>query len=108
MDTDEKIRAFRASISSNLLAGDDFIDWQVVEQHLKSSSSAILHIQCLVDGGGVDRNGLEKLLRDEPSVYPLLLDLIAFNTSGTQVEKWGLPQLISHDQGRTAWVWKRL
>lgn len=104
MDTDEKIRAFRASISSNLLAGDDFIDWQIVEQHLKSSSSAISHIQRLVDDGGADKARLEGLLSDQPAVYPLLLDLIAFNTSGTQVEKWGLPQEIGRDRGRTAWV----
>src|SRR5260370_18686486 len=104
MEIDDKIKAFRASISSNLLAGDDFIDWQVVEQHLASSRPAIQDMQHFLDCGDVTRDGLAQLLHQNPSTYPLLLDLIAFNSSGTQVEKWGLPQLISTDQARTTWV----
>ena len=104
MEIEDKIRAFRASISSNLLAGDDFIDWQMIDQQLASSRPAIRHIQHFLDCGDVTGNVLAQLLHQNPSTYPLLLDLIAFNSSGTQVEKWGLPQLISTDEARTAWV----
>lgn len=104
MEVEEKIRAFRASISSNLLASDDFIDWQVIDQHLASCRPAIQHMQHFLDSGDVTRDGLAQLLHQHPSTYPLLLDLIAFNSSGAQVEKWGLPQLISADQARTTWV----
>lgn len=104
MDVEEKIRVFRASISSNLLASDDFIDWQVIDQHLASCRPAIQHLQHFLDSGDVTHDGLIQLLRQHPSTYPLLLDLIAFNSSGAQVDKWGLPQLISADQVRTTWV----
>ncbi|MDR6772735.1 AAA family ATPase [Azospirillum sp. BE72] len=104
METEDKIRAFRASISPNLLARDDFINWQLIDQHLVSSGAAIQYMQDFVDSGDVTRDGLAHLLHQHPSTYPLLLDLIAFNSSGTQVEKWGLPQSIDKDIRRTTWV----
>jgi hypothetical protein len=100
MDLDERISAFRASISSNLLAGDDFIDWQIIDQHIVLNAPAIAHVQGLVDQGRVTRTTLAQLLQQYPSTYPLLLDLIAFNSSGNQVEKWGLPQSVSADAAR--------
>lgn len=108
MELDDKVRALRASISSNLLAGDDFIDWQVIEEHLASTTPAVEHLQGFVDVGDVTHAGLMELLLQHPATYPLLLDLIAFNSSGPQVEKWGLPQLISRDRARTTWVASQL
>lgn len=104
MILDGKIKAFRASISPNLLAESDFIDWQVVEQKLTASSSSISDIQRLVDRGILESFELASFLREKPSAYPLLLDLIAFNTSGSQVEKWGLPQYIESGSNRADWV----
>lgn len=104
MSQEDRIRAFRASISSNLLASDDFIDWQLIDQHLVMARPSIQQMQALVDSGPLSRAALASLLRESPSTYPLLLDLIAFNSSGPQVEKWGLPQSIDSDQARTDWV----
>ena len=104
MDLEERIKAFRASISSNLLAGDDFIDWQFIDQQLASTKLSIQHMQGFVDNDRVSQTMLAQLLQRHPSSYPLLLDLIAFNSSGTQVEKWGLPQSINADEARTDWV----
>jgi hypothetical protein len=104
MEIDDKIKAFRVSISSNLLASDDFIDWQVIDENLASSRPAIRYMQHFLDCGDVTRDGLAQLLHQHPSTYPLLLDLIAFSSSGAQVEKWGLPQLVNADQARTTWV----
>jgi AAA domain len=104
MHLEERISAFRASISSNLLAGDDFIDWQIIDQQIVLNASAIAHVQGLVDQGRVTRTTLAQLLQHHPSTYPLLLDLIAFNSTGNQVEKWGLPQWVSADAARTDWV----
>lgn len=104
MSTENMISAFRASISPNLLAEGDFIDWWSVEQRLRAASSSVSEIQTLVDTGYADRDRLADLLRAKPATYPLLLDLIAFNTSGSQVEKWGLPQLIEANSNRADWV----
>lgn len=104
MTIDEKIKAFRASISTNLLAKGDFIDWSSLEKQLDAAASAIAGIQGLVNGGPLDQNRLAAFLLAEPATYPLMLDLIAFNTSGSQVEKWGLPHLIEAGSARTEWV----
>lgn len=100
----EIIAAFRASVSSNLLAEGDFIDWRAVEQQQHSASPAVHEIQALVDAGELNRDRLAEFLRSKPAAYPLFLDLIAFNTSGSQVEKWGLPQFITPGSQRTDWV----
>lgn len=98
----ENIIDFRASVSSNLLAEGDFIDWRAVEQQQFLRSRAIRSVQFFVDAGELSRSRLADFLRAEPATYPLFLDLIAFNTSGSQVEKWGLPQIIGSQ--RTDWV----
>jgi hypothetical protein len=104
MNIDDRITAFLASISSNLLANDDFIDWQVIDQQLSLNASKTAHLQSLIDQGPVTQNLLAAMLRKVPSIYPLLLDLIAFNSSGTQVEKWGLPNSVQAEPGRIDWV----
>lgn len=100
----ETIATFRASVSSNLLAEGDFIDWRAVELQQQSASLTVRKVQELVDAGEINRERLSTFLRAEPSAYPLLLDLIAFNTSGSQVAKWGLPQTITSGAQRTEWV----
>lgn len=97
MELDDKVTAFRASIPSNLLAGDDFIDWQVIEEHLTATTSAVEHLQAFVDVGYVTEAGLVELLLEQPATYSLLLDPIAFNSSAPPVAK--LPQLIKQGQG---------
>lgn len=104
MTMDETIAAFRTSVTPNLLAEGDFIDWRAVQQQQQSASPAIGKIQALVDGGALNRDRLAEFLRAEPAAYPLLLDLIAFNTSGSQVEKWGLPQAITSGPQKVDWV----
>ena len=104
MELDKRIGAFRASISTNLLANDDFIDWQIIDQQLMATGTETMHLQGLIDQGPVTRNSLAELLNRHPSTYPLLLDLIAFNSSGNQVEKWGLPQSVQAEPMRTDWV----
>lgn len=104
MTIDETIRAFRASISPNLLAEGDFIDWRSVEQRMIAASASIAEIQTLIDSGPLNQDRLAEFLRAKPATYPLMLDLIAFNTSGSQVEKWGLPQLIVEKSERADWV----
>jgi hypothetical protein len=101
---EDRVEAFRSSISSNLLAGDDFIDWHIIDQNIATSEPAILQTQSFVDNEQVSQHTLTKLLQQHPATYPLLLDLIAFNSSGNQVEKWGLPQSISANEARTDWV----
>jgi hypothetical protein len=104
MTIDQKIAAFRASVSPNLLAEGDFIDWAAVEQQQESAAHAVREVQALVDSGCLDRDHLADFLRVKPETYPLFLDLIAFNSSGTQVEKWGLPHFIGPDSVRADWV----
>ena len=104
MSMSETIAAFRASVSSNLLTEGDFIDWQAVEQQRHSALHAVNEIQSLVDAGELNSDRLAEFLRCTPAAYPLFLDLVAFNTSGSQVEKWGLPQHIALGSRRTDWV----
>lgn len=104
MSLDERIAAFRASISANLLANGDFIDWQVINQHVATTVSQTNHLQTLIDNGPVTQGLLAAMLRQVPSTYPLLLDLVAFSSSGTQVEKWGFPQSVRSEPGRIDWV----
>lgn len=104
MSIADRISTFRASISSNLLAKHDFIDWQLIDQQLQMKAAEIAQLQKLIDRGPVTTDFLAAMLRQSPSAYPLLLDLIAFNSSGKQVEKWGLPQSIHAEPGRLDWV----
>nr|WP_295470414.1 AAA family ATPase [Mesorhizobium sp.] len=104
MSIEDRIRTFRASISSNLLAEDDFIDWQLIDQQLQNKAASVAQLQGLIDNGPVTTELLAAMLRQSPSTYPLLLDLIAYNSSGKQVEKWGLPQSVHAEPGRIDWV----
>ncbi len=100
----DTISAFRASVSSNLLVEGDFIDWRAVEQQQQLALSSVQKIQALVDTGNIDRDRLADFLLVNPRAYPILLDLIAFNTSNNQVEKWGLPQSLAAGSSKADWV----
>jgi len=104
LDLNDRISAFRSSISPNLLVNDDFIDWQVISQQLDSKEQEIAQLQALIDQGPLTQKAIADMLRRVPSTYPLLLDLIAFNSSGNQVEKWGLPQAVPAEPSRIDWV----
>ncbi|HTI00692.1 MAG TPA: hypothetical protein VL752_07080 [Acidisoma sp.] len=108
MHLDDRISAFRASISPNLLASDDFIDWQVINRRLGSKKPEILQLQAVIDQGPLTQNALAGMLRRFPSIYPLLLDLVAFNSSDNQVEKWGFPPAVGDEPGRIDWVASQL
>jgi hypothetical protein len=108
MHLDDRISAFRASISPNLFASDDFIDWQVINSQLGSKEPEILQLQAVIDQGPLTQNALASMLRQFPSTYPLLLDLIAFNSSDNQVEKWGFPPTVGAEPDRTDWVASQL
>jgi len=104
MSIDDRIRTFQKSISPNLLAEGDFIDWSSVEHQLASKAAAIVALQTLVNGGSLNQSDLAAFLSARPTTYPIMLDLIAFNTSGSQVEKWGLPHMIEVGSTRSDWV----
>jgi len=104
LSIDDKIAAFQKSITANLLSDGDFIEWSSVERELVSRAPEIQELQALVDEGSLDQPRLAAFLRSRPETYPLMLDLIAFKTSGSQVEKWGLPQMIEASSGRSNWV----
>ena len=104
MTPHDPIQSFRASISPNLLADGDFIDWGAVDAQLAAKAGGIEAVQQLIDRGELDQARLKSFLIGMPSAYPLLLDLVAFNTSGSQVEKWGLPPQIGAGADRAEWV----
>lgn len=108
MDNQSRLAAFKASISSNLLAQDDFIDWDAVERRLDLEAANIEHLQSFIDAEDLSSRALASELRAHPGLYEILLDLIAFNSSGAQVEKWGLPQSIDASSTRTRWVAEQL
>lgn len=98
-----RVSAFKATISSNLLARDDFIDWDTIRGRLQSRRAEMARLQALVDRG-LTRDSLSEELRDHPGIYPLLLDLLAFNSTGAQVEKWGFVQHLTGEAGQIEWV----
>lgn len=104
MDVIAKVNAFRKTISTNLLAGDDFIDWDAVDRRISAISTSAESLQRFVDCGDLSIDAITEELRSHPAVYGLLLDLVAFNSTGAQVEKWGLPQVIDPKSSRVQWV----
>lgn len=103
-DLRSRIDRFTASISSNLLAQDDFVDWDAIEHRLSSLPNSIKHLQDFVDTGDLSADALYASLNQHPGTYELLLDLLAFNNKGPQVDKWGLPPTVERGSNRTRWV----
>jgi hypothetical protein len=97
-DTKQRVAAFRRSITANLLARDDFIDWEAIEVEVRRAELAVQHLQAFSDMGAVGPEGLSQELKAHPDVYEVILSLVAYNSSGTQVTKWGLPATVPPDE----------
>jgi hypothetical protein len=94
----ERVTAFRRSITPNLLARDDFIDWDAIEVEIQRVDLAVRHLQAFSDIGMFAPEELLQELKSHPDVYELILSLLAYNSSGTQVTKWGLPPTLPRDE----------
>ncbi len=94
VDMENRIENFRNSTVSSLLSPSDFVDWTAIESEISRQKTAIDALQQFVDEGDSSHEHLSKFLSEVPSSYPLLLSLLAFNASGTQIEKWGLPDRV--------------
>lgn len=102
MATKDRIDNFTSTLSGNLLASDDFIDWDFVFRNLAARASDVASLQSIVDSGPLTQSLLRAGLFEHPRIYPVLLDLLAFNSSGAQVEKWGLPPAV--EKARLDWL----
>lgn len=91
---EQRIDDFRNSIVSSLLSPTDFVDWRAVSREMSQQSEAVADLQGFVDNGDLSFEALAAHLSEKPASYPLLLSLLAFNASGSQIEKWGLPESV--------------
>lgn len=96
---DERIALFRRNVAATLVAKDDFIDWNAIDNEMSRNSDSIKYIQEFADSGDHSALNLSNLLHAHPSAYGQLLTLIAFNSSGAQVERWGLPAVTPNEPG---------
>ncbi len=94
----QRVAAFRRSITPNLLARDDFIDWNAIEVEIRRVDLAVQHLQAFSDIGEFGSEELSQELKSHPDVYEIILNLVAYNSSGTQVTKWGLPPTVPPDE----------
>ncbi|WP_197030351.1 DpnII family type II restriction endonuclease [Phyllobacterium sp. UNC302MFCol5.2] len=95
MGTSESIQEFRDSITSILLSERDFIDWDSVNAGVAGAKEAASQLEAIrnsEEGISVDR--LAQALGEYPRIYDVALSLVAFNTSGSQVSKWGLGESV--------------
>ena len=93
-DVKQRVAEFRQSITPNLLAPDDFIDWNAIEVEVQRVRPAVQHLQAFTDLGAFRAEELSHELKAHPHVYDVILNLLAYNSSGTQVTKWGLPPVV--------------
>lgn len=91
---EKRIDDFRSSVVSSLLSPTDFVDWGAVSREMSQQTRAIADLQDFVDHGNLSYEALASHLSEKPATYPLLLSLLAFNASGSQIEKWGLPERV--------------
>ena len=94
MAIEETIAAFRASVTTILLAQDDFIDWAAVHLAAAKSRTAAGELQKLLNSGGLTESNLADALENNVQVYEAALSLIAFMRTGSQISKWGLPERV--------------
>jgi hypothetical protein len=59
---------------------------------------AIRHLQAFRDIGAFGSEELSEALKSHPDIYEIILSLVAYNSSGTQVTKWGLPATVPSDE----------
>lgn len=93
------IHEFRQTITPNLLAQDDLIDWDAIGVAVEKSGAAIQSLETYRASGDLSKAALANALRQNPGIYDVVLSLIAFNTSGSQITKWGLPATVPNDVG---------
>jgi hypothetical protein len=86
----DAVEAFRRTVSPNLLSQDDFIDWHQIDGNLKDAEVGAAHLQRLVDQGNINVSALAEELESHPAIYGVILSLIAFHGSSSQVSKWGM------------------
>ncbi len=91
MSSDHSIHEFRHSITSILLSEHDFIDWDLVLAGIARVKDAAIELEAVRSESNINTERLARALRDHPKTYEVALSLVAFNTSGSQISKWGLP-----------------
>lgn len=94
IDLEKRIEDFKSSVVSSLLSPSDFVDWAAVARELTKQAEAVSDLQSFVDSGDLTHEALDAHLSEKPASYPLLLSLLAFNASGSQTAKWGLPERV--------------
>ena len=88
------IQDFRGSVTSILLSEHDFIDWDAVDVGVAAAKDAVNELEALRTAGEIDIESLALALGEHPQIYDVALSLVAFNTSGSQVSKWGLGAVV--------------
>ena len=59
---------------------------------------AVRHLQAFSDIGAFGSKELSQELKSHTDIYEIILNLVAYNSSGTQVTKWGLPATVPSDE----------
>lgn len=90
MNSAHSIQDFRDSVTSILLSEHDIIDWKSVTTGIATAKAAAAELEVVRKEGDISVDRLAQALGDCPQIYDVALSLIAFNTSGSQVSKWGL------------------
>lgn len=98
VDSPNPIEELRNSVSSILLSEDDFIDWRAVNAAVAGSKQAVAHLEAFRRDGPINIERLTDALGEYPGIYDVALSLVAFNTSGSQVSKWGLSSSVPNNQ----------
>jgi hypothetical protein len=86
----KSIQEFRDSVTSILLSEHDFIDWKSVGAGIAEAEDAAAQLELVRSDGDIGVERLARALGEHPRIYDVALNLIAFNTSGSQISKWGL------------------
>ena len=73
-DVKQRVAEFRQSITPNLLAPDDFIDWNAIEVEVQRVRPAVQHLQAFTDLGAFRAEELSHELKAHPYVYDVILN----------------------------------
>lgn len=93
----EAVQEFKRNVTSNLLAPGDFIDWAAVHAALTNAGNAVRYLEDFRAIGDLSQKALAAELGSHPQIYDVALSLVAFNTSASQMDKWGLPANVPRD-----------
>lgn len=89
MSSATPIQEFRDSVTPILLSEHDFVDWTSVDAGIARAQDAATELELVRSEGDISVEWLARALGEHPRIYDLALSLVAFNTSGSQVSKWG-------------------